>query len=253
MGILEDAIREHLDLKRKHGAPEQELERQEVEALGPARREPAAEDAETDAAPVEGEAADAVQQPDLASGVEEPLAQADDQDEVALDPTEAAIEVPFGEEPQPAETDEPELPPDPPLEAQAPVVDELPPEAELEPQQEDPPPAPPSAYSSTVDQPTQHFDVEEAFRAEDEDVRGGDTPARGIPAQEPEEERPFGGDEPFAEDEPFADEDAPADESEAAEGDPADVLEDTPDFLQDAPEHDRLWFEQKPPRDFDFD
>ena len=32
-----------------------------------------------------------------------------------------------------------------------------------------------------------------------------------------------------------------------------DVLETTPEFLQDAPEHDRLWFEQRPPRDFDFD
>jgi hypothetical protein len=32
-----------------------------------------------------------------------------------------------------------------------------------------------------------------------------------------------------------------------------DVLEETPDFLQDTPDHDRLWFEQKPPRDFDFD
>ena len=35
--------------------------------------------------------------------------------------------------------------------------------------------------------------------------------------------------------------------------DDEDVLEETPDFLQDTPEHDRLWFEQKPPRDFDFD
>ncbi|HYP49258.1 MAG TPA: hypothetical protein VEQ61_11530, partial [Thermoleophilaceae bacterium] len=39
MGLLEDASREHLELKRRHGAPDQELERQEVEALGPARRE----------------------------------------------------------------------------------------------------------------------------------------------------------------------------------------------------------------------
>ena len=31
-----------------------------------------------------------------------------------------------------------------------------------------------------------------------------------------------------------------------------DVLEDTPDFLQDDPEDDDLWFEQKPPKDFDF-
>jgi hypothetical protein len=32
-----------------------------------------------------------------------------------------------------------------------------------------------------------------------------------------------------------------------------DVLEETPEFLQDTPDHDRLWFEQKPPKDFDFD
>jgi hypothetical protein len=32
-----------------------------------------------------------------------------------------------------------------------------------------------------------------------------------------------------------------------------DVLEDTPEFLEDAPEDDELWFEQKPPKDFDFD
>ena len=31
-----------------------------------------------------------------------------------------------------------------------------------------------------------------------------------------------------------------------------DMLEETPDFLQDTPEHDRLWFEQRPPKDFDF-
>ena len=36
--------------------------------------------------------------------------------------------------------------------------------------------------------------------------------------------------------------------------DPAeDVLEETPDFLRDTPEQERLWFEQRPPRDFDFD
>jgi hypothetical protein len=38
---------------------------------------------------------------------------------------------------------------------------------------------------------------------------------------------------------------------EEEEGD--DVLESTPEFLQDAPDHDRLWFEQRPPKDFDFD
>jgi hypothetical protein len=31
-----------------------------------------------------------------------------------------------------------------------------------------------------------------------------------------------------------------------------DVLEETPEFLQETPEHERLWFEQRPPKDFDF-
>jgi hypothetical protein len=31
------------------------------------------------------------------------------------------------------------------------------------------------------------------------------------------------------------------------------VLEETPEFLEETPEHDRLWFEQKPPKDFDLD
>ena len=43
MGVLDDAIRDHLALKRKHGAPEAELARAEAEALGPARRESAAD------------------------------------------------------------------------------------------------------------------------------------------------------------------------------------------------------------------
>ena len=76
--------------------------------------------------------------------------------------------------------------------------------------------------------------------------------------------------EPAPEDEPWLDEpdevpaedalehdDAPEEEEEEPPP-PAvpggeDVLEETPEFLQETPEHDRLWFEQKPPRDFDFD
>lgn len=42
MGVLDDAIREHLDLKRQRGADPSEVERQAAEALGPARREPPA-------------------------------------------------------------------------------------------------------------------------------------------------------------------------------------------------------------------
>jgi len=42
-------------------------------------------------------------------------------------------------------------------------------------------------------------------------------------------------------------------EDAASRGGEEDVLEETPEFLQDTPDHDRLWFEQRPPRDFDFE
>ena len=38
MGILDDAIREHLELKRSHGATDSELQRMEDEAFGPPTR-----------------------------------------------------------------------------------------------------------------------------------------------------------------------------------------------------------------------
>jgi hypothetical protein len=38
MGLLEDAIREHLDLKRAHGADAGEVAQQERDALGPPQR-----------------------------------------------------------------------------------------------------------------------------------------------------------------------------------------------------------------------
>ncbi|MGI8460477.1 MAG: hypothetical protein ACR2OC_02405 [Solirubrobacterales bacterium] len=38
MGILDDAIREHLDLKRQHGAQENEVQILEDEAFGPPSR-----------------------------------------------------------------------------------------------------------------------------------------------------------------------------------------------------------------------
>src|SRR4051794_11683292 len=38
MGLLDDAIREHLELKRQHGADPDEVARQEQEALGPGQR-----------------------------------------------------------------------------------------------------------------------------------------------------------------------------------------------------------------------
>src|SRR3954453_293602 len=42
MGTLDDAIREHLELKKRSGASEEEVKRLESEAFGPVRREAAA-------------------------------------------------------------------------------------------------------------------------------------------------------------------------------------------------------------------
>jgi hypothetical protein len=66
------------------------------------------------------------------------------------------------------------------------------------------------------------------------------------PADEPESEE-YDEPEAAAEPEPIAEA-----EPEAARHD-EDVLEETPDFLEESPEDDQLWFEQKPPKDFDFD
>jgi hypothetical protein len=62
--------------------------------------------------------------------------------------------------------------------------------------------------------------------------------------------------EPPSEEAPRAAAEPPSEESDI-DYDPdtghEDVLEDTPRFLEDAPEDDDLWFEQKPPKDFDLD
>jgi hypothetical protein len=75
------------------------------------------------------------------------------------------------------------------------------------------------------------------------------------PAPEPpSEETPRDAPEPPSEETPRDSAEPP---SEDADFDPdtghEDVLEDTPTFLEDAPEDDDLWFEQKPPKDFDLD
>jgi hypothetical protein len=167
MGLLDDAIREHLELKRKHGANPDDVARQEQEALGPGQRNEFAQPEGAAQAPPEAESAPAPE-------AEEPVA-------YAAPPT--------FEEPAP--------------------VDELP---EGEPGI---PEEPPSAQAPGYD--------EDPWLDEDQDE---------VPANESLETRP-----------------APA--RPASEDD--DVLEETPDFLQETPEHDRLWFEQKPPRDFDWD
>src|SRR3954471_23709274 len=57
MGLLDDAIREHLELKRQHGGDPSEIQRQEQEAFGPGgRRTAPAEDAAAPAAEAAGDA-----------------------------------------------------------------------------------------------------------------------------------------------------------------------------------------------------
>jgi hypothetical protein len=172
MGLLDDAIREHLELKRRHGADPSEVERQEQEALGPARRGavPAA-DAEVDAGAVSVGTLD------------------DEFDDDELD-------APYDDD-EPAEEPEPSVPAGEP---EAPVA----------------PPAPDPEDRADDVQVPDPSEIEEPAPP---------------PELEPEGTVPPVGDEP-----------------EAGE----DVLEETPDFLQETPEHDRLWFEQKPPRDFEF-
>ena len=221
MGILDDAIREHLDLKRKHGAAEDELQRQEEEALGPARREVApaqaqdtngaGESAATEASP------DAADEPAGETQAAEPSAEP--AAEAHTDPAIEAAPAHAVEEPQP----EPEQ-------------DPLPPEPDPEPVATEPEPRP-------VDPPFDSASHEEA------PVAAGDTPPRGFEALDEEV------DELFAEERPSEGEEGEEGEEgdEGENGEDEDVLQDTPDFLQETPEHDRLWFEQKPPRDFDFD
>jgi hypothetical protein len=166
MGVLDDAIREHLELRRKHGATEEELQRQEMEALGPARREAGAPE-EQELEPEDVESAG-----DVAAERERVA------DKTASD----------GLEPHPDE-------------------------------------------AAPDERPAYH---EQGAAEISQESRLDDSPAEAFTADRGEEVR--------------------QDELDQADSDRGgDVLEDTPEFLQETPEHDRLWFEQRPPRDFDFD
>jgi len=201
MGLLDDAIRQHLELKRRHGADPSDVAKLEHEALGPATRaEPAA--SEPDAAATASDTAAATHEPPF-------------DDELAYD--EAELE---GErEPQAAEP-------------AAPVPQAIAPSEEL---------------VEPVVQPIEPAAVEHKPPAPE--------PEPPAPAPEPEPLRPGGSvrlddiGERTADPSALDHEPDPQPDAEPGEH---DELEETPEFLQETPEHDRLWFEQKPPRDFDF-
>jgi hypothetical protein len=212
MGLLDDAIREHLELKRRRGADPTEVEREENEVLGaPRQGRFAGEDAEDDEAMAAGAPPEV--EPEVAAGPAEPVPAADEEEE--LEPESRSGE-PFDHL-----ADEPWDAPEPPVSEPAPPP---PPRraAEPEPADEpwlDEPDEVPLGDALHHGQPTAEFSAAEADEAE------------GRAPQEEELEHVLPDEEPEGE----------------------DVLEETPDFLQETPEHDRLWFEQKPPRDFDFD
>jgi hypothetical protein len=265
MGVLDDAIREHLELKRRHGVPEEEVERQEEEALGPARRdvaqqpegEEAAADADDDASLFDAEHRDApVAEAPAAADEETAVAEPSAAEAAPVLEEPSAVEEPPAVEERPLPSEQPPVaveptpveptPVVPPVSSAPPV--EAPPEAEppvadhtgLEPPPAEPEPAPEPAEPPAPEPPRVELGPEP-----DPDPVLGDTEPHGFPAVE--------GEDIPEEDHEDDDSHALTPEAADAEDEELDVLEDTPDFLQETPEHDRLWFEQKPPRDFDFD
>jgi len=294
MGILDEAIREHLELKRAHGAGDSELKQLEDEAFGQAER-PGDEEAHDSAAEAPTEF---MTQPEAA---EEPAARreptiADLQEPPPLPPAEepASVDEAPVEEEQPAMEHE--------------IVADLPePEADAEPEIE---PSGPSTEErhAIAEQPTEIFDVEEELAGppsptdeelvEEEVTEPRLAPADPLAGLDEAEEAEVSIQGPAPDDDEDLDEEddafwneqrlsdeldqaleAPRDsdvsladepEPEVTEREPEsaeepelvepaapradeDVLEETPDFLEETPEDDQLWFEQKPPKDFDFD
>jgi hypothetical protein len=226
MGLLDDAIREHLELKRRRGADPTDIARAEQEALGPVRRErPAsAEEPGHDELPEHGDDAESLRE-------SEPRAGDDDLAAPAFTPGSPPA-------PEPEDATRVMRPDDHAPDGHAAHTPPTTPADE--PQRHEPPPAPEHTpddprRSEIVDQPTTEYLIEDL----DEEHPAVAPPAQSAPQPPPAPERDDDAAEP-RDREP----DWHADE---------DVLEETPDFLQETPEHDRLWFEQRPPRDFDFD
>jgi hypothetical protein len=221
MGLLDEAIREHLELKRRRGADATEISRQESDALGPVRRSPEGVPDLSDLPPLQDAAAalDASPPPEAPSPWEGETV-------VHTPPSDAVYEPP----PLPPAAAAPSPPPaaddyEPPPVPSAPAGD--PPVAAREPLAEDEP-----EHPSLLSRLNPAGRMRHSRRdAEDEPL---------VPAAPPPGAYESPADEPDI---------VPADDEPEGE----DLLEETPEFLEETPEHDRLWFEQRPPRDFNFD
>jgi hypothetical protein len=247
MGILDDAIREHLDLKRKHGAPGDDIERLEKEAFGPPTRPgdpdfeqaPEAEAEPGEAAPEEtGEWSPVAEEP---GGEGQPPAGAEAEgdptpseqaraDYSHLDDTvdHPAVPGPDSEEDEQEPVSEPAEAPEAAIFDAEEEGDAEPGDFELDPGQD------PGA--AIVETPPGDQEEELDFNLELDDETAADRPPD--PVSEPGSEPRFEADD---------------DQEDALEDEDEDVLEETPEFLEDTPEGERLWFEQGEPKDFDFD
>jgi hypothetical protein len=193
MGLLDDAIREHLELKRLSGADPGVVAREENDALGPVRR----------------------------GGEEDDDSQENSEAKLLPDPDGL-----FSPDSEPG----------------------------------------PVADSSTAGQETVEINMEAELAAGSDSGQDASTtrteraasatnPAPAQPGAEdslewevPSDRASGPGDGSGLDGETDSHEDEGGEAGEQVE----DVLEETPDFLRDTPEQERLWFEQRPPRDFDF-
>lgn len=285
MGILDEAIREHLELKRQHGAGDSELKQLEDEAFGQAER-PGGEAADPLAeaptqfmtqpeTPAEGDTQREPTIADLQEPPPPPEAEAQPSGEVAAEepaPAEAVESAgPSTEErhaiaEQPTELFDVEKELGPPTPTDEELVEEEIAEPRLAPTDplaglEEGEGAEVSVQGPAPDDDEEYDDEDDAFwneqRLSDELDQALEAPVEETePAAEPEpelEDEPEYGDEPESEELPVVEEAEPEPEAEPeAANHEEDVLEETPDFLEDS-EDDQLWFEQKPPKDFDFD
>jgi hypothetical protein len=217
MGLLDDAIREHLDLQRRRGADPADVERAEREALGPVRRAP--ERAE--------------QERELAPGLDSEPGFAYDQ----------AGQEGWDEGPPVAESEYAEDAGDHGLEPTFEPRDPAPERAYSEPVEPAVPPVEPDAAPDVPAPPS-----DEPHGASDDADAASDEPYR-VPTERPPASSRSASDAGTGEETVEYDVERALGNAEGGE----DVLEETPEFLQDTPDHDRLWFEQRPPRDFDFD
>ena len=226
MGILDDAIKEHLDLKRQHGADDSEVQKLEDEAFGPPARPGEPDFPDTGEEQATGEANGAPEAPTA-----EPEAGSEDATTL-LEPEPVPVPEPPSEE-QPAEV---ELP------------------SEALPSEPEPEESPPSDTGAFYDQASEREPGIEELDLDLEDE--GDAappeehPVTGLETVEHPMEELLADDAEDAE--PPPPEAPPEQPPEGGETEEADVLEETPEFLRDQPEDDELWFEQGEPKDFDF-